>query len=113
MPAISRETLRRILHEGRVSWQTTTWKFSNDPHFIAEMHHVLELYYAPPADGRVVRVDEFGPLGLQPRKAKAWRGVRSPLRLRATYNRYDGVMHMLAALDLAGHWQDLLPDPQA
>nr|WTB29576.1 transposase [Streptomyces sp. NBC_00830] len=26
---------------------------------------------------------------------------RSPRRLRATYNRYDGVMHMLAALDLA------------
>ncbi|MGA4979353.1 IS630 family transposase [Streptomyces cinereoruber] len=102
VPAISRETLRRILHEGRVSWQTTTtWKSSNDPHFIAKMHRVLELYDAPPADGRVVCVDEFGPLGLQPRKGKAWRRVRSPRRLRATYNRYDGVMHMLAALDLA------------
>jgi hypothetical protein len=39
-----------------------------------------------------------------PRKGKAWRPAGKPRRLRATYNRYDGVMHMLAALDLAtGH----------
>lgn len=102
VPAVSRETLRRILREGKVSWQTTTtWKSSNDPDFITKMHQVLALYDAPPADGRVVCVDEFGPLNLMPRKGKAWRPVRSPRRLRATYNRYDGVMHMLAALDLA------------
>jgi transposase len=30
--ALSRETLRRILHAGGVSWQTTTtWKASTDP----------------------------------------------------------------------------------
>ena len=35
--AISRETLRRILRDGGVSWQTTTtWKASTDPDFIAE-----------------------------------------------------------------------------
>jgi hypothetical protein len=35
--AISRETLRRILHEGGVSWQTTTtWKTSTDPDSIGE-----------------------------------------------------------------------------
>ena len=101
-PAVSCETLRRILREGKVSWQTTTtWKSSNDPDFITKMHQVLALYDAPSADGRVVCVDEFGPLNLMPRKGKAWRPVRSPRRLRATYNRYDGVMHMLAALDLA------------
>ncbi|MFF1605231.1 IS630 family transposase [Streptomyces mirabilis] len=100
--ALSRETLRRILREGKVSWQTTTtWKASTDPAFIAKMHRVLELYDTPPVDGRVVCVDEFGPLGLQPRKGKAWRPLRAPRRLRATYNRYEGVMHMLAALDLA------------
>jgi transposase len=34
--AISGETLRRILREGKVSWKTTTtWKASNDPEFIA------------------------------------------------------------------------------
>ncbi|MFI6730529.1 hypothetical protein NRF20_02430 [Streptomyces sp. R-74717] len=61
---------------------------------------MLELYDAPPADGRVICVDEFAPLNLMPRKGKAWRPRRSPRRPRATYNRYDGVMHMLAALDL-------------
>ncbi|WP_199885317.1 helix-turn-helix domain-containing protein [Streptomyces sp. CB00455] len=90
---------RRILREGKVSWQTTmTWKSSNDPDSIAKMHRVLALYDTPPADGRVVWVDEFGPLKLQPRKGQAWRPVRSPRRLRATYNRYDGVMHMLTAV---------------
>ncbi|MGW3747363.1 IS630 family transposase, partial [Streptomyces sp. NPDC005146] len=102
VPAVSRETLRRILREGKISWQTTTtWKSSNDPDFIAKMHRILALYDSPPTDGRVVCVDEFGPLNLMPRKGKAWRPYRSPRRLRATYNRYDGVMHMLAGLDLA------------
>lgn len=102
VPRISRETLRRILREGKVSRQTTTtWKASTDPDFIARMHQVLALYDAPPADGRVICVDEFGPLNLQPRKGKAWRPAGRPRRLRATYNRYCGVMHMLAALDLA------------
>jgi transposase len=99
---LSRETLRRILHAGGVSWQTTTtWKASTDQDFIAKMRRILDLYDHPPEDGRVVCVDEFGPLNLQPRKGKAWRPHRRPKRLRATYTRTDGVMHMLAALDLA------------
>lgn len=65
------------------------------------MHRILALYHFPPTDGRVVCVDESGPLNLMPRKGKAWRPHRSPRRLRATCNRYDGVMHMLAVLDLA------------
>lgn len=102
MPTISRETLRRILREGKVTWQsTTTWKASTDPDFLSKMHTILALYDHPPADGRVVCVDEFGPLNLQPRKGKSWRPATHPLRLRATYHRYDGVMHMLAALDLS------------
>jgi transposase len=99
---ISRETLRRILRAGGVSWQTTTtWKASTDPDFIGKMRRVLDLYDSPPDDGRVVCVDEFGPLNLLPRKGKAWRPHRKPRRLRATYTRTDGVMHLLAALDLA------------
>src|SRR3712207_4430849 len=99
---LSRETLRRILHAGGVSWQTTTtWKASTDPDFIAKMRRILDLYDHPPDDGRVVCVDEFGPLNLLPRKGKAWRPRTRPRQLRATYHRYDGVMHMLAALDLA------------
>lgn len=102
MRPISTETLRHILRAGGVSWQaTTTWKASNDPDFLAKMHRILALYDTPPADGRVVCVDEFGPLNLLPRPGKAWRPFRRPQRQRATYHRYDGVKHMLAALDLA------------
>jgi hypothetical protein len=83
-----------------VSWQTTTtWKASPDPDFIPKMRRVPDLYDRPPADGRVVCVDEFGPLNLLPRMGKAWRSHRKPQRLRATDHCYDGVMHMLAALD--------------
>jgi transposase len=100
--AISREHLRRILRKAGVSWQTTTtWKASNDPDFIVKMQRVLDLYDHPPAEGRVICADEFGPLNLMPRKGKCWRAEGKPARLRATYNRYNGVMHMLAALDLA------------
>ncbi|MFF5282599.1 IS630 family transposase [Streptomyces sp. 62] len=100
--ALSRETLRRILRAGKISWKTTTtWKTSTDPEFIAKMHRILALYDTPPADGRVICVDEFGPLNLMPRKGKTWGPARRPRRLRATYNRYGGVRHMLAALDLA------------
>jgi hypothetical protein len=37
------------------------------------MHRILDLYDHPPADGRVICVDEFGPLNLLPRTGKAWR----------------------------------------
>jgi hypothetical protein len=48
-------------------WQATkTWKGSRDPDFAAKMARILDLY-DPPADGRVICVDEFGPLNLQPR----------------------------------------------
>ena len=101
MAAISRETIRRILREAGVTWQTTTtWKASPDPDFIAKMQRILDLYDHPPTDGRVICVDEFGPLNLLPRKGKAWRPQTRPKRLRATYHRHDGVMQMLAALDL-------------
>lgn len=82
VPTVSRETLRRILREGKVSWKTTTtWKSSNDLDFIAKLRRVLALYVAP-ADRRArVCGDEFGPLNLMPRKGKAWGPVRSPRRL--------------------------------
>lgn len=99
---ISRETLRKILNSGGVSWQaTSTWKASSDPDFAAKMARVLNLYDNPPADGRVVCVDEFGPLNLQPRAGRDWFPRRRPLRLRATYRRTERVRHMFGALDLA------------
>lgn len=100
--SISRESIRGILRAGGITWQATkTWKASNDPDFVTKMRRVLELYDDPPADERVVCADEFGPLNLQPRPGHTWRPAGHPARLRATYNRHNGVRHMLAALDLA------------
>ncbi|MEV0610938.1 hypothetical protein AB0I61_31750 [Polymorphospora rubra] len=48
------------------------------------MRRILDLYDHPPADGRVICVDEFGPLNLQPRPGRAWRPEGQPVRLRAT-----------------------------
>lgn len=100
--SISRETLRRILRGAGVSWQKTkTWKASTDPEFLSKMLRVLDLYDHPPADGRVICVDEFGPLNLQPRAGKGWWPHSGARRLRATFTRTSGVRHMLAALDLS------------
>jgi hypothetical protein len=55
----------------------------------------------PAADGRVICVDEFGPLNLLPRAGKVWRPEGRTRRLPATYTRTQGVRHMPAALDLA------------
>ncbi|MEU4780601.1 hypothetical protein [Micromonospora sp. NPDC023633] len=83
---ISVETIRRILHERGVSWQATkTWKASTDPDFTTKMRRILDLYDHPPAHGRVICVDEFGPLNLQPRPGRAWRSQGQPARLRTTY----------------------------
>jgi hypothetical protein len=65
--SVSREAIRQILHAGGVRWQAIkTWKASTDPDFIAKMRRLLDLYDHPPADGRVVCADEFGPLPAAP-----------------------------------------------
>lgn len=61
----------------------------------------------PPSPG----IDEFGPLNLMPRKSKAWGPVRRPCRLRATYNRYDGVPHMLAIASCV-RWRNARAKPK-
>jgi len=99
---ISAESARQILRAAGVSWQATkTWKASKDPDFTAKMARILDLYDHPPADGRVICVDEFGPLNLQPRPGRGWFPTGRPARLRATFNRTGGVRHLLAGLDLA------------
>jgi hypothetical protein len=62
---------------------------------------MLNLYDHPPADGRVICVDQSGPLNPQPRPGRGWRATGHPARLRATYHRSSGVRHMIAAADLA------------
>ena len=69
---------------------------------------------AGPDGGRVICVDEFGPLNLQPRPGHGWFPRGRPARRRATYTRTGGVRHMFAALDLASRAAVLpVPRPQA
>jgi transposase len=53
---VSTATIRRVLRKAGI-----TWKASWDPDFAAKMARVLALYDNPPADGRVICVDEFAP----------------------------------------------------
>ena len=99
---ISTETVLTILRDAGISWQATkTWKASKDPQFVAKMARILQVNDRAPADGRVICVDEFGPLNLQPRPGRGWFPCDRPSRRRATYTRTGGVRHMFAALDLA------------
>ena len=107
---ISHEGLRQPLREEGVSFQALrTWKRSNDPEFEQKKNRILELYAL--ADGltgpglgdpdKVICLDEFGPLNLQPQPGgKAWAPRAKPRRIRATYSRPNGVRHMLCALDV-------------
>jgi transposase len=117
---ISHEGLRVLLREEGVSFQMIkTWKQSKDPDFEAKKNRVLHLYDI--ADGKaqpgtddptiVICMDEFGPLNLLPRPGKQWapmavknqsasQDLPRRRRRRATYNRKNGVRHLMAAYDL-------------
>ena len=117
---ISHEGLRVLLREEGVSFQVIkTWKQSKDPDFEAKKNRVLHLYDI--ADGKaqpgkddptiVICMDEFGPLNLLPRPGKQWapmavknesasQDLPRRRRRRATYNRKNGVRHLMAGYDL-------------
>jgi transposase len=117
---ISHEGLRALLRKEEVSFQAIkTVRQSRDPDYEAKKNRVLELYDL--AEGKAARrrgdpavvfcMDEFGPLGQQPRPGRQWapvirrRSKGSPAsprrrRRRATCTRTQGVRHLLAALDM-------------
>ncbi len=99
---ISLSWLREILRRTGVRLRRTkTWKESNDPEFWAKYRRIRSLYKKPPRHGRVICVDEFGPLNLQPRAGTCWAGPdKSVQRQRANFNRFGGVRHMFGAYDL-------------
>lgn len=100
--SISLSWLREILRRRKVRWRhTKTWKESTDPQFWPKYRAVRRLYKHPPSKGRVICVDEFGPLNLQPRAGTCFTGPgRRVERHRATYHRWDGVRHMFGAYDM-------------
>ncbi|SCE53329.1 hypothetical protein GA0115261_1068037 [Streptomyces sp. OspMP-M43] len=112
---ISYEGLRTLLREEGVSFQhLKTWKTSHDPDYAAKKARVEHLYAIAdgPEDGEpevIFCMDEFVPLNLMPNPGRRWaeRGGKhkNPVceprrRRRAIYNRYGGVRHLFAALDL-------------
>jgi transposase len=115
---ISHEGLRVLLREEGVTFQRLkTWKASTDPDYAVKKARVEHLYAIAdrevtpdPGEPEVIFcMDEFGPLNLQPRPGRQWAAVsgkgkepgRPPRpRMRATYNRTEGVRHLLAAYDL-------------
>ncbi len=48
----------------------------------------------------ILSVDEFGPIEVKPQKGSNWAKEKHPDRVPATYNRDQGVRHLLAAYDL-------------
>ncbi len=116
---ISHEGLRALLRDEDVSFQAVkTFKTSTDPDYDAKTSRVLELYaiadgIAVPGPGDpsiVFRVDEFGPLNLQPHPGKQWAPVAAGKgdptaprrrRRRATYTHPHGMRHLFAALGLS------------
>jgi transposase len=102
VPTISASQLWRILRERGIGFQHhKTWKASPDPDFEAKKDRVLDLYAHPPAGSRVLCLDEFGPLNLQPHLGRGRHPRGKPRRFRATYTRTAGVRHLLAAYDPA------------
>ena len=114
---ISHEGLRVLLRQEGVTFQRLkTWKASKDPRYAAKKARIERLYAIAdreiiPAGGDpavVFRVDEFGPLNLQPRPGRqraAVSGKKEPgraprRRMRATYTRTAGVRHLFAAYEL-------------
>ena len=55
------------------------------------------LYRTAAPHARVICFDEFGPIEVRPYHGRAWRRVRHPARLRATYRRLHGTRQYLAA----------------
>ncbi len=101
--AISLEWLRQLLKRLGINWRhTKTWKESTDPDFQSKYRKIRRLYGRRPVNGRRICVNEFGPLNLQPRAGKcfAHKEKKSVERHRATFHRFGGVRHFLAAYDL-------------
>ncbi len=99
--AVSPAHLGRILARAGVSFQRTrSWKQSPDPDYEAKAAQILALYREQPENGVVISFDEKGPESLAPRHGRGWARCGRPERLRATYNRRQGVRYLVGALDV-------------
>jgi transposase len=99
--SLSEEARRQTLRAAGLSHQRTrSWKWSPDPDFVEKAERVLGLYRAKPDDGVVVSFDEMGPIQLIPHHGSGWASEKRCERLRATYNRRNGVRYLFGAYDV-------------
>ena len=86
---VSRERLRQILDEEKVTFQRTkTWKESPDPlreQKCARIEKVLNRF-----PDRTFAFDEFGPMAIKPTAGSAWAARSKPQRIRANYKKNQG-----------------------
>jgi transposase len=92
---ISRERLRQILAEDKITFQRTkTWKESPDPlreEKLARIEYLLEHERE-----RTFAFDEFGPLAIKPEGGSCWAEMSRPQRLRANYHKPHGTKQLFA-----------------
>ena len=92
---ISRERLRQILADEKITFQRTkTWKESPDPlreEKLARIEYLLEHERE-----RTYAFDEFGPLAVKPEGGSAWAQISRPQRLRANYHKPHGTRPLFA-----------------
>jgi len=92
---ISRERLRQILAEAKITFQRTkTWKESPDPlreQKLARIEYLLEHERE-----RTFAFDEFGPLAVKPEGGSCWAQMSRPQRLRANYHKPHGTRQLFA-----------------
>ncbi|HPC64721.1 MAG TPA: IS630 family transposase [Anaerohalosphaeraceae bacterium] len=109
--SISLEHLRQILRHRKINWRhTKTWKDSKAPDFWPKYRRMKRLDAKRPKGGCRISIDEFGPLNLLSRHGRHYAQTGHVNRLRATYNRPDGVRYLFGAYDLE---RDTLVGPLA
>lgn len=111
---ISRERLRQVLAEERITFQRTkTWKESPDPlreQKLARIEWLLEH-----ERDRTFAFDEFGPLTIRPVGGWCWAPEGKPERLRANYHKPHGSRQFYACYSLGADelWGNLEPAKSA
>jgi len=111
---VSRERLRQILAEERITFQRTkTWKESPDPlreEKLARIEWLLEH-----ERDRTFAFDEFGPLTIRPVGGSCWAPQGKPERLRANYHKPHGSRQLYACYSIGDDelWGNLEPAKSA
>jgi transposase len=90
--SISREWLRIILEESKISFQSIkTWEESKDPEFQRKKRRIDRLTRRKSNPPIVLSLDEMGPFSLKPYGGSGWFKKKDPDRIPANYHKYKGI----------------------